>query len=75
MRSQRGDLRVSNPDWNEYQLLGAIWWLGAMLAASCGARPVVGLVCARHVDGCLLSSVASSISSCGLLNLGQNRTA
>jgi hypothetical protein len=28
----------------------------------------------RQVDGHLLSSVASSISSCGLPNLGQNRT-
>jgi hypothetical protein len=31
MRSHRGDLRLSNPDWNEYELLGAIRWLRAML--------------------------------------------
>jgi hypothetical protein len=30
MRSHRGDLRLSNPDWNEYELLGAIRWLRAM---------------------------------------------
>ena len=33
MRSHRGDLRLSNPDWNEYELLGGIRWLRAMLAA------------------------------------------
>ena len=33
MRSHRGDLRLSNPDWNEYELLRAIRWLRAMLAA------------------------------------------
>jgi hypothetical protein len=30
MRSHRGDLRLSNPDWNEYELLGGIRWLRAM---------------------------------------------
>ena len=34
MRSHRGDLRLSNPDWTEYELLGGIRWLRAMLAAS-----------------------------------------
>jgi len=30
MRSHRGDLRLSNPDWSEYELLGGIRWLRAM---------------------------------------------
>jgi hypothetical protein len=34
LRSQRRDLRLSNPDWNEYELPGGIRWLRAMLAAS-----------------------------------------
>ena len=44
MRSHRGDLRLSDPDWNEYEPLGAIRWLRAMLAASCGARETTNLV-------------------------------
>ena len=50
MRSHRGDLRLSNPDWNEYELLGGIRWLRAMLAASCGARPAAALVDAAAAD-------------------------
>ena len=36
MRSHRGDLRLSNPDWNEYELLGGIRWLRAMLGNPLG---------------------------------------
>jgi len=50
MRSHRGDLRLSNPDWNEYELLGGIRWLRAMLAASCGARPAAAPVDAAAAD-------------------------
>ena len=50
MRSHRGDLRLSNPDWNEYELLGGIRWLRAMLAASCGARSVAAPVDSALAD-------------------------
>ena len=50
MRSHRGDLRLSNPDWNEYELLGGIRWLRAMLAASCGARPAAAPVARADVE-------------------------
>jgi hypothetical protein len=55
MRSYRGDLRLSNPDWNEAELLGGIRWLRAMLAASCGARPAAAPVVIIATD--LLSLV------------------
>jgi hypothetical protein len=38
-RAPHGDLRLSNPDWNEYELLGGIRWLRAMLAASASLGP------------------------------------
>jgi hypothetical protein len=50
MRSPRGDLRLSNPDWNEYELFGGIRWLRAMLAASCGPRPAAAPVDAAAAD-------------------------
>ena len=50
MRSHRGDLRLSNPDWNEYELFGGIRWPRAMLAASCGARPAAAPVDAAAAD-------------------------
>jgi hypothetical protein len=50
MRSHRDDLRLSNPDWNEYEVLGDIRWLRAMLAASCGARPAAAPVHAAAAD-------------------------
>jgi hypothetical protein len=52
MRSHRGDLRLSNPDWNEYELLAGIRWLRAMLAASCGARPAAAPVDAAAAASC-----------------------
>lgn len=32
-------LRLSDPDWKEFELLGGVNWLRAVLAASRGARP------------------------------------
>ena len=61
MRWHRGDLRLPNPDWTEYELLGGIRWLRAMLAASCGAREA-GTV-QGHGLRATFASIAELVSS------------
>jgi hypothetical protein len=74
MRSHRGDLRLSNPDWNEYELLGGIRWLRAMLAASCGAREA-GTKVQGHGLRATFASIAEELVSSALLKRMVNHAA
>ena len=74
MRSHRGELRLSNPDWNDYELLGAIRWLRAMLAASCGAREA-GTKVQGHGLQATFASIAEELVSSALLKRMMNHAA
>ena len=74
MRSHRGDLRLSNPDWNEYELLGGIRWLRAMLAASCGAREA-GTKVQGHGLRATFASIAEELVSSAPLTRMMNHVA
>jgi hypothetical protein len=50
-------LRLSDPDWKEFELLGGIKWLRAVLAASRGARPAATLANTAALRAALIAKI------------------